>query len=109
MVELRNVLNTLKNGGPIFADIIIRVESTSKSNKEIEFVNKVPHNNLPAVYIQAVKNSVNEYISCRNLFGIKVTLIDGSFHPINSSEMAFTLVAENAIKKAIEQVGLTTL
>lgn len=111
MVELRNTLDTRNrnNGRAVFADIIIRVESSNITNERVLFVNKVPGNDLPQSFISAVKDGVTKYCSEEDIVGVEVTLLDGSFHPAYSNEIAFMLVAENAMKKAIEKVGLIRL
>jgi elongation factor G len=73
-----------------------------------EFAERVVGGSVPKNYIPAVEKGVREALPDGNLAGfpvvdVKVTLYDGSFHPVDSSEMAFKLAASQAFKKCIDQ------
>jgi len=73
-----------------------------------EFGNKVVGGAVPKNYIPAVEKGVNETLNDGVVAGypvtdIRVTLYDGSFHAVDSSDMAFRLAASHAIKKGVVQ------
>jgi elongation factor G len=70
-----------------------------------EFVNKVVGGSIPREYIPAVEKGVKEALGSGVLAGypvvdVKVTLVDGSYHEVDSSEMAFKIAGSMAFKKA---------
>ncbi|CAN0115678.1 unnamed protein product, partial [Phaeothamnion confervicola] len=72
------------------------------------FENKIVGGVVPKEYVQPVKNGVEEATSAGILGGypvvdIKVALVDGSFHPVDSSEMAFKIAASMAFKDGLRQ------
>ncbi|MEA3313604.1 MAG: elongation factor G [Caldisericota bacterium] len=85
----------------------LEVEPLSRG-KEFEFVNKIFGGAIPKQYVPAVEKGVKEAMSHGILAGypvvnIKVTVVDGSYHPVDSSEMAFKVAGSMALKKALEQ------
>ena len=88
-----------------FAHILFRVEPNPEHG--IEFVDHIRGGNIPKEYIPAVgkgfrrtmeKGLLAEY----PMVDVKFTLLDGSFHPVDSSEMAFRTCTELALKQAIK-------
>ena len=78
-----------------------------------EFENKVVGGNIPKEYISAVEKGVKESLSSGILAGfpmvdIHVTLLDGSYHDVDSSEIAFKICASMAVKEAVRK-GKPTL
>ncbi|MCR4402297.1 MAG: elongation factor G [Firmicutes bacterium] len=73
---------------------------------EFEFVDKIFGGAVPRQYIPAVEKGVRESLQEGVLAGypvvdVKVTLYDGSYHPVDSSEMAFKIAASMAFKKGV--------
>ncbi|MDA8097094.1 MAG: elongation factor G [Clostridia bacterium] len=73
--------------------------------KGFEFVNSIIGGVVPKEYIPAVQAGVTEALSSGVLFGypvmdVRVALVDGSYHPVDSSEVAFKIAASMAFKKA---------
>ncbi len=73
-----------------------------------EFAERVVGGVVPKNYIPAVEKGVRETLSEGVLAGypvvdVRVTLYDGSYHPVDSSEMAFKIAASQAFKKGVEQ------
>jgi elongation factor G len=73
-----------------------------------EFAERVVGGSVPKNFIPAVEKGVREALPEGNLAGypvvdVKVTLYDGSYHPVDSSEMAFKLAASQAFKKGMDQ------
>ncbi len=89
-----------------YAHILYRVEPNR--GKGIEFVNQVTGGNIPREYIPAVQKGFLETMEEGLLAGfpmvdVKFILIDGSYHPVDSSEMAFRMCTEQALKKGIKK------
>lgn len=73
--------------------------------KSFEFVNRIVGGVIPKEFIPPVEEGVREALGSGTLFGypvtdLRVTLVDGSFHPVDSSEIAFKIAASMAFKKA---------
>ncbi len=87
-----------------FADVHIRVE-TAERGSGYEFVNAIVGGVVPGKFIPAVDKGIRELLPDGVLAGypiidVKVTLYDGGFHAVDSSEMAFKIAARQAFKKA---------
>ncbi|MEX2430509.1 MAG: elongation factor G [Dehalococcoidia bacterium] len=75
-----------------------------------KFENKVVGGTIPKEYIPAVNKGAEEALRTGVLAGypvmdVKVSVVDGSFHPVDSSEMAFKIAASMAIKDAVRKAG----
>ena len=75
-----------------------------------EFVNKIVGGVIPKEYIPAVQNGVEEamingILGGYNVIDVKVTLYDGSYHEVDSSEMAFKIAASMAFKEAMKKAN----
>jgi len=86
-----------------YGHVWIEVEPL-ESGQEFEFVDKIFGGSVPRQYIPAVEKGIREAMTEGVLAGypvtdIRVTLYDGSFHPVDSSEMAFKIAASMAFKK----------
>ncbi len=73
-----------------------------------EFVDKVVGGRIPRNYIPAVEKGVNEAVQAGVLAqypvtDIKITVYDGSFHPVDSSEICFKIAGDGAVKKGLSQ------
>jgi elongation factor G len=80
------------------------------TSRDIEFESKVVSNAVPREYIPAVERGVRDALGSGMLasypvVGVKVTLIDGSFHSVDSSDLAFEQAAAIAVQKALGQAG----
>lgn len=89
-----------------FAHIIFRVEPNPGNG--LEFVNQVKGGNIPREFIPAVEKGFNHTMEKGILAGypmvdLKFTLLDGSFHPVDSSEMAFRHCTEVGLKDGIRK------
>lgn len=88
-----------------YGDVKIRFEY---SKNDFEFEEDIFGGSVPKQYIPAVEKGIRESMSKGILAGypvtnIKATLYDGSYHDVDSSEMAFKLAANIAFKKGVEQ------
>jgi len=110
-VELREVFKKQTGGRGKFADIIVRVEPADDDFEgSLQFVDEVKGGNVPKEYIPSVQKGFTTAMKNGVLAGypverLKVTLIDGSFHPVDSDQLSFELCAIQAFKKASEKAG----
>jgi elongation factor G len=96
-----------------FGDCHIEIAPLSQGSG-FEFVNKIKGGVIPSSFIPAVEKGVNEAMKQGVVAGyplrdVRVTLYDGSFHSVDSSEMAFKIAGSMAFKKAAEQAQPTLL
>ena len=96
-----------------FGDCHIEIEPLPQGG-DFEFVNKIKGGVIPSSFIPAVEKGVSEAMKQGVVAGyplrdVKVTLYDGSFHSVDSSEMAFKIAGSMAFKKAAEQARPTLL
>ena len=80
----------------------------------LEFVNEVVGGTVPREYVPAVQKGIEEQmkngvLAGYPLLGLKATLFDGSFHDVDSNEMAFKIAASMATKKLAQQGGAVLL
>ena len=96
-------------GKGMFADVSIRVEP-QEPGKGFEFVNEIVGGAIPKEYIPAVEKGIEEALRSGVLAGypvvdVKITLHDGSYHEVDSSEMAFKIAGSMAFKEAVRKAG----
>jgi elongation factor G len=87
-----------------YGHVVLRVERNEEGD-EFVFENQVVGGNIPKQFIPAVEAGVKDAMSCGVLagypvIGVKVTLLDGSYHEVDSSDMAFRMAGSMAFKKA---------
>ncbi len=96
-----------------FAHCKITVEP-NESGKGYEFINKITGGAIPKEYIPCIDQGIQGAMLAGVLSGyqvvdVKVTLIDGSYHEVDSSEMAFKICGSMAFKEACAKAGPTLL
>ena len=111
-VNLREVYKKQSGGRGKFADIIVNIGPRDEDYKEgdLQFINEVKGGNVPKEFIPAVQKGFEDCLKSGVLggypvTGLKVTLIDGSFHPVDSDQLSFELAARNAFKNACPKAG----
>jgi elongation factor G len=90
-----------------YGHVHIEVEPL-EHGKNFEFINKIVGGAIPKEYISAVEKGVREALEDGVLAGypvvdVKITLFDGSYHEVDSSEMAFKIAASMALKGAVQK------
>ena len=110
-VDTRYVRQT--GGKGQFAHVKLTVEPNG-SGKGYEFENKIVGGAIPKEFIPCVDQGIQGAMQAGVLAGyqvvdVKVTLIDGSFHEVDSSELAFKICGSMAFKEACEKAGPTLL
>ncbi len=110
-VELREVFKKQTGGRGKFADIIVRIEPADEDFEgNLQFIDEVKGGNVPKEYIPSVQKGFQTAMKNGVLAGypverLKVTLLDGSFHPVDSDQLSFELCAIQAFKKGSEKAG----
>ncbi len=111
-VNLREVYKKQSGGRGKFADIIVNIGPKDEDYKEgdLQFINEVKGGNVPKEFIPSVQKGFEDCLKQGVLggypvTGLKVTLLDGSFHPVDSDQLSFELAARNAFKNACPKAG----
>ncbi len=111
-VNLREVYKKQSGGRGKFADIIVNIGPVDEDFKEggLQFVNEVKGGNIPKEFIPSVQKGFENAMKNGVLGGypmdsMKVTLLDGSFHPVDSDQLSFELAAINAYKNGCVKAG----
>ncbi len=111
-VNLREVYKKQSGGRGKFADIIVNVGPIDEDYKEggLQFINEVKGGNIPKEFIPSVQKGFESAMKSGVLGGypmdsLKVTLLDGSFHPVDSDQLSFEIAAINAYKNACVKAG----
>ncbi|MDD4922773.1 MAG: elongation factor G [Bacteroidales bacterium] len=105
-VQLRETYKKQSGGRGKFADMIVKVGPKDKEFEgDLQFIDEVKGGNIPKEYIPSIekgfKNAMkNGVLAGYPLDGLKVTVIDGSFHPVDSDALSFEICASIAFKSA---------
>ena len=96
-----------------YGHVVLTVEP-SESGKGFEFVNKVVGGSIPREYIPAIEKGVRERMETGVLAGypmrdVRVTVIDGSYHDVDSNEMAFKIAASMGFQEACRRADAALL
>ncbi len=109
-VNLREVYKKQSGGRGKFADIIVEVGPVDEDFKEggLQFIDEVKGGNIPKEFIPSVQKGFANAMANGILGGfpmdsLKVRLIDGSFHPVDSDQLSFEICALQAYKNACAQ------
>jgi len=97
-------------GSGQFGRVIINVEPLVGSEENYEFVNEVSGGRIPREYIPSVdvgckEAMANGILAGYPLVGVKVTLLDGAYHDVDSSELAFKVAGSMAFKEGTRKAG----
>ena len=110
-VELREVYKKQTGGRGKFADIIVRVEPVDAGFEgALQFIDEVKGGNIPREFIPSIQKGFTTAMKNGVLAGfpmdqLKVTVIDGSYHPVDSDQLSFEVCAIQAFKKACEKAA----
>ncbi|MET7028406.1 elongation factor G [Sediminicola luteus] len=101
----REVYKKQSGGRGKFADIVFTMEPAEEGKTGLEFVNAIKGGNVPREYVPAVEKGFKDAMRNGPLAGfemdaMKVTLKDGSFHPVDSDSLSFELAAKMGYKAA---------
>ncbi len=107
-VEAQGKYKKQTGGRGQYGDVWLKIEPLKE--KEFEFVNKIVGGVVPSKYIPSVEKGVKEALSKGILAGypvmnIQVTIYDGSYHPVDSSDIAFKIAGSMAFKNAAQKAN----
>ena len=110
IVDHKEVYKKQSGGRGKFADISVVIEPRSDEKEGLEFVNKIKGGNVPKEFIPSIEKGFNEAMKTGVLAGfevdsLKVTLLDGSFHQVDSDQLSFEIAAKMAYKNACPLAG----
>ena len=104
MVEIDHKFAKQSGGRGQYGHVVIRFEpAQSEDDDGLEFVNEISGGSIPREFIPAIEKGIaeqmqNGILAGYPLLGLKATLFDGSFHDVDSNEMAFKIAASQATK-----------
>lgn len=107
-VQVRGKYKKQSGGHGQFGDVVMDFEPSGDDTKPYIFEEKIFGGAVPKQYFPAVEKGLQECVKSGPLagypvVGIKATLVDGSYHPVDSSEMAFKMATHTAFKDAFMQ------
>ena len=105
VADHREVYKKQTGGRGKFADIVFTLEPAEEGKVGLEFVNVIKGGNIPKEYIPSVEKGFRDSMKNGPLAGfevdaMKVTLKDGSFHPVDSDSLSFELAAKLGFKES---------
>ena len=110
-VQVRQVYKKQTGGRGKFADILVEVgPGDPEAETPLQFEDSVKGGNVPKEYIPSVQKGFEKAMQSGVLAGypldhLKVPLLDGSFHPVDSDQLSFEVAAMQAFKKACEEAS----
>jgi elongation factor G len=110
-IELREVFKKQTGGRGKFADIIVRIEPVDEDFEgSLQFIDVVKGGDIPKEFIPSIQKGFQTAMKSGVLAGypveqLKVTVIDGSYHPVDSDQISFELCAQSAFRKGCAQAG----
>ena len=101
----REVYKKQTGGRGKFADIVFEIEPAEDGTSGLEFINEIKGGNIPKEYIPSVEKGFKDSMKNGPLAGfeldaMKITLKDGSFHPVDSDSLSFELAAKLGFKES---------
>jgi elongation factor G len=110
VVELREVFKKQSGGRGKFADIIVKIEPADDGVTGLQFIDEVKGGRIPKEFIPPVQKGFEGALLNGPLAGfpvdsLKVTLLDGSFHAVDSDQLSFEICARQAFKSAASKAG----
>jgi len=109
-VVYRQVFKKQTGGRGKFADIQVEIGPADEGVEGLQFVDEVKGGNIPKEYIPSVEKGfkaamLNGMLAGYPLTSLKVCLLDGSFHPVDSDALSFEICARLAFRKAMPKCG----
>ena len=110
VVELREVFKKQSGGRGKFADIIVKIEPAEAGVTGLQFIDAVKGGRIPKEFIPPVQKGFESALLNGPLAGfpvdsLKVTLLDGSFHAVDSDQLSFEICARQAFRSAASKAG----
>lgn len=109
-VQIRGRHKKQSGGHGQYGDVVMELEPSGDLETPFIFEEKIFGGSVPKNYFPAVEKGLQESVGKGVLagypfVGLKATLVDGSYHPVDSSEMAFKIATQNAYKEGIPQAN----
>jgi len=103
--QLREVFKKQTGGRGKFADIIVNISPADEGVMGLQFINSVKGGNIPKEFIPSIEKGFTSAMSNGVLAGyevpsLKVEVLDGSYHPVDSDQLSFELAARMAFRHA---------
>ncbi len=103
--QLREVFKKQTGGRGKFADIIVNISPADEGVQGLQFINSVKGGNIPKEFIPSVEKGfvsamANGVLAGYEVPALKVELLDGSYHPVDSDQLSFELAARMAFRHA---------
>ena len=113
-VKHREIHKKQTGGKGQFADIEFEISPADESIKGLQFINEVKGGNIPKEFIPAIQKGFEKAMTTGPLLGyplinLKVRVLDGSFHPVDSDANAFEICAYKGFKEAAKKAMPTIL
>ncbi|OIP03757.1 MAG: translation elongation factor G [Bacteroidetes bacterium CG2_30_32_10] len=107
-VQYREVYKKQSGGRGKFADIVVIVSPNDEGKSGLQFVDEVKGGNIPREFIPSVEKGFklaiqNGVLAGYPMVGLKVRLIDGSYHSVDSDSLSFEIAARQAFKEACKK------
>lgn len=108
-IEVSHKYKKQTGGRGQYGDVSIRIEPLERG-KKFEFVDKIVGGAIPRNFIPSVEKGIKKamregILASYPVSDVRITLYDGSYHPVDSSDIAFQIAGSMALKKALEQAG----
>jgi len=109
-INHREVYKKQTGGRGKFADIVFTISPADEGKEGLQFVNEIKGGNIPKEFIPSVEKGFREAMKNGPLAGytidsMKVTLTDGSFHPVDSDSLSFELAAKMAFRESAKKAS----
>jgi elongation factor G len=109
-VEHKEVYKKQTGGRGKFADILVKIEPVEEGKEGLIFINEIKGGNIPREFIPSVEKGFKEAMNNGVLAGypmdsLKVTLIDGSYHAVDSDQLSFETAAKLAYRHALPKAN----
>ena len=106
----REVFKKQTGGRGKFADIIVEIGPADEGVTGLQFIDEVKGGNIPREFIPAVEKGfksamANGVLAGYEVTSLKVRLLDGSFHPVDSDQLSFEICARMAFRHALHKCG----
>ena len=103
--QLREVFKKQTGGRGKFADIIVNISPADEGVQGLQFINSVKGGNIPKEFIPSIEKGfqsamLNGVLAGYEVPSVKVEVIDGSYHPVDSDQLSFELAARMAFRHA---------
>ncbi len=109
-VQHRETFKKQTGGRGKFADIIVKIGPADDGVTGLQFINEIKGGNIPKEYIPSIEKGFTEAMNNGPLAGypvdsLKVILLDGSYHPVDSDQLSFEICAKQAFKHAAKNAA----